>query len=190
MANRHAAIGKNSCGGGRSMRDDDFDEEDVWAVMKERKDSSPRMRKSLEYCSGSSSSSSSAWRLPTAPRGIRRGINTPSHEAKPAHHSSAPMNIPDWSKIYRKNSRAMPWIDDVEDGNEAGNTHQVCIDDDDDDGGGEDDDMVPPHEWIARKLASSQISSFSVCEGIGRTLKGRDLSKVRNAVLTKTGFLE
>ncbi|CAN0912582.1 hypothetical protein LINGRAPRIM_LOCUS596 [Linum grandiflorum] len=25
---------------------------------------------------------------------------------------------------------------------------------------------------------------------MGRTLKGRDLSKVRNAILTKTGFLE
>lgn len=45
---------------------------------------------------------------------------------------------------------------------------------------------IPPHEWIARKTGSS----FSVCEGAGRTLKGRDLSRVRNAVLTKTGFLE
>lgn len=63
-------------------------------------------------------------------------------------------------------------------------------DDDDDDDGEDEDDMIPPHEWIARKLARSQISSFSVCEGIGRTLKGRDLSKVRNAILTKTGFIE
>lgn len=189
MANRHAAIGNSSGGGGRSMRDEDFDEEDVWGVVKDREDSSPIMRKSKDYSSGSSSSSSSsAWRLPTAPRGIRRGNNTPSHEAKLVQHSSAPMNIPDWSKIYRKNSRAMPWVDGVEDVNDAGNTHQICVVDDDDDDG--DDDIVPPHEWIARKLASSQISSFSVCEGIGRTLKGRDLSKVRNAVLTKTGFLE
>ena len=190
MANRHAAIGNSSGGGGRSMRDEDFDEEDVWAVVKDREDSSPIMRKSKDYSSGSSSSSSSsAWRLPTAPRGIRRGNNTPSHEAKLVQHSSAPMNIPDWSKIYRKNSRAMPWVDGVEDVNDAGNTHQICVVDDDDDDDG-DDDIVPPHEWIARKLASSQISSFSVCEGVGRTLKGRELSKVRNAVLTKTGFLE
>ncbi|KAE8646053.1 hypothetical protein Csa_016442 [Cucumis sativus] len=49
---------------------------------------------------------------------------------------------------------------------------------------------VPPHELIAKRLARAQISSFSVFEGAGRTLKGRDLSKVRNAVLTKTGFLE
>lgn len=191
MANRHAAMGNISGGRGRSMRGEDFDEEDVWAVVKDREDSSPKMRKSKDFSSDSSSSSSSAWRLPTAPRGIRRGNNTSSHEVKLVHHSSAPMNIPDWSKIYRKNSRARPWVDDVEDGNDAGNTHQIYVhDDDDDDDGGEDDDIVPPHEWIARKLASSQISSFSVCEGIGRTLKGRDLSKVRNAVLTKTGFLE
>lgn len=103
MANRHAAIGNSSGGGGRSMRDEDFDEEDVWAVVKDREDSSPIMRKSKDYSSGSSSSSSSsAWRLPTAPRGIRRGNNTPSHEAKLVQHSSAPMNIPDWSKIYRR----------------------------------------------------------------------------------------
>lgn len=63
-------------------------------------------------------------------------------------------------------------------------------------GGGEDvegdneKEMIPPHEWIARRLARSHISSSSVCEGAGRTLKGRDLSRVRNAVLAKTGFLE
>ncbi|KAI3810049.1 hypothetical protein L1987_19656 [Smallanthus sonchifolius] len=59
-----------------------------------------------------------------------------------------------------------------------------CYDDDD------HGNMMPPHEWIAQKLARNQISSFSVCEGAGRTLNGRDLSRVRNAVLTKTGFLE
>ncbi|CAM8898407.1 unnamed protein product [Rhodiola kirilowii] len=54
----------------------------------------------------------------------------------------------------------------------------------------EEDEMMPPHEWIAKRLARSHISSSSVCEGAGRTLKGRDLSRVRNAVLTKTGFIE
>lgn len=52
------------------------------------------------------------------------------------------------------------------------------------------ENRVPPHELIAKRLARAQISSFSVFEGVGRTLKGRDLSKVRNAVLNKTGFLE
>ncbi|KZV37173.1 hypothetical protein F511_15093 [Dorcoceras hygrometricum] len=47
-----------------------------------------------------------------------------------------------------------------------------------------------PHEYLAGKLASTQIASFSMRGGVGRTVKGRDLSKTRNAVLTKTGFLE
>ncbi|XP_059669705.1 protein S40-6-like [Cornus florida] len=92
-----------------------------------------------------------------------------------AQGSSAPLNILDWSKIYR-NSTAKKG-DDVYG---YGDYYDVV----------DDDEMVPPHEYIARKLARSQVSSFSMCEGIGRTLKGRDLSKVRNAVLTKTGFLE
>ncbi|CAI0407215.1 unnamed protein product [Linum tenue] len=86
------------------------------------------------------------------------------------------MNIPDWSKIYGANNGG--YYVDYQNNDDAHN---------DDDG---DDDVVPPHEWLAKKLARSQISSFSVCEGMGRTLKGRDLSKVRNAILTKTGFLE
>ncbi|CAD5171230.1 unnamed protein product [Musa acuminata subsp. malaccensis] len=31
---------------------------------------------------------------------------------------------------------------------------------------------------------------FSVLKGAGRTLKGRDLRRVRNVVLQKTGFLD
>ncbi|KAK9160840.1 hypothetical protein Syun_007181 [Stephania yunnanensis] len=38
--------------------------------------------------------------------------------------------------------------------------------------GDEYDGKVSPYEWIARKLARSQIYSFSACEGVGRTLKG------------------
>ncbi|KAI3473994.1 hypothetical protein Pfo_028782 [Paulownia fortunei] len=50
----------------------------------------------------------------------------------------------------------------------------------------EDDgnDRIPPHEYLAR----TRVASFSVHEGIGRTLKGRDLSRVRNAIWKQTGF--
>ncbi|URD88799.1 hypothetical protein MUK42_27722 [Musa troglodytarum] len=34
------------------------------------------------------------------------------------------------------------------------------------------------------------VTTCTVFEGVGRTLKGRDLRRVRNAVLQKTGFLE
>ncbi|XVF27877.1 hypothetical protein REPUB_Repub14bG0147200 [Reevesia pubescens] len=188
MAHWHGMMRKNTGGSSRrSMRDEEFDDEEAWSYEKDQKeDSSPTPRKPRDYSSSSSSSSSSsAWRLPSAPRMIPRVSNSSaSHETKVAHQqSSAPVNIPDWSKIYGKHDGS--WVDNG-DGmiyNDVGD-YDDCGEDD------EDYEMVPPHEWLARKLARSQISSFSVCEGMGRTLKGRDLSKLRNAVLTKTGFLE
>lgn len=140
--------------------EEEFQEEDMWSVLREGATSSPEVKIPKSHFSPSSSSSS--------PWHIHR-----SKEVSRVKQSSAPMNVPDWSKVYgdtKSNRRS---------------SHLNSHDDDDDDGC-----MVPPHEWVARKLARTQISSFSMCEGIGRTLKGRDLSKVRNAVLTKTGFLE
>ncbi|KAK8946344.1 hypothetical protein KSP39_PZI006941 [Platanthera zijinensis] len=77
--------------------------------------------------------------------------------------------IPNWANIYKKGERDDGFEEEDED---------------------DEEDRVPPHVWIAKKMARSQISSFSVCEGAGRTLKGRDQRKVRDAVLTRTGFLE
>ncbi|XP_031504503.1 uncharacterized protein LOC116267079 [Nymphaea colorata] len=51
---------------------------------------------------------------------------------------------------------------------------------------GEDEGNFTPHEIAAR----SPMTAFSVLEGAGRTLKGRDLRRVRNAVWRKTGFLD
>ncbi|XP_060187024.1 protein S40-6-like [Lycium barbarum] len=128
--------------------DGDFQEEDIWShhVMKRK--------------------------LSTAPKVIPRAKSAISnHESKVPQQSSAPVKIPDWSKIYNKKS--------------SSNNGSV-----DEDCGDFGDGMVPPHEYIARRVARSQIAPSSMCEGVGRTLKGRDLSKVRNAILTKTGFLE
>ncbi|CAN1283390.1 hypothetical protein LINPERPRIM_LOCUS18341 [Linum perenne] len=52
----------------------------------------------------------------------------------------------------------------------------------------ESEELVPPHVILGRRLAGKM--AFSVCTGNGRTLKGRDLSQVRNSVLRMTGFLE
>lgn len=87
--------------------------------------------------------------------------------------SSLPVNIPDWSKIlgqeYRENRRRDSIDDD---------------DDESDDGCEGCSGRVPPHEFLAR----TRMASLSVHEGVGRTLKGRDLSRVRNAIWAKTGF--
>lgn len=52
----------------------------------------------------------------------------------------------------------------------------------------EEDEMLPPHEMVARK--HTPATTFSVLEGAGRTLKGRDLRRVRNAVWRQTGFMD
>ncbi|CAL9087417.1 unnamed protein product [Musa textilis] len=90
-----------------------------------------------------------------------------------AHHQSAPVNVPVWPRW--RNERK----DDVVDGLEE----EEGREDEEADG---EEEMVPPHVIVAR----SHVMTFSVFEGVGRTLKGRDLRRVRNAVLQKTGFLD
>lgn len=81
--------------------------------------------------------------------------------------SSAPVNVPDWSKVYRVDSvESIHDSDDVVDENGY--------------------EMVPPHEYLARQY--QQMAATSVLVGAGRTLKGRDLSRVRDAVWSQTGF--
>ncbi|KAB2622343.1 hypothetical protein D8674_024525 [Pyrus ussuriensis x Pyrus communis] len=90
--------------------------------------------------------------------------------------SSLPVNIPDWSKILKDGYKEQRKLDSDE--NCCG---EFYSDDEEDDGG---DGRVPPHEYLAR----TRGASFSVHEGIGRTLKGRDLRRVRNAIWKKVGF--
>ncbi|XP_004493973.1 protein S40-4 [Cicer arietinum] len=81
-----------------------------------------------------------------------------------ASSSSLPMNIPDWSKNLKEDYKKK----------------KESSDDEDDDGG----IRLPPHEYLAR----TRGASLSVHEGKGRTLKGRDLCSVRNAIWKKVGF--
>ncbi|RLN23730.1 uncharacterized protein C2845_PM07G23090 [Panicum miliaceum] len=67
---------------------------------------------------------------------------------------------------------------------------------DDDDGmvvrrasSGAEAGIVPPHVLAALRCPDERRVASSVCVGHGRTLKGRDLRAVRNAVLHMTGFL-
>lgn len=166
------------------MGDEDFEEEEVWAAVKERTDESPNSRRTKD-----STGSSATRRRPTPSKLIPRSNASPESSAGGgAFRQSAPVAIPDWSKIYKHkgSSESRSYRFHGEEGGQNSRTDNASDEEEEED----DDDEVPPHEWLAKKMARSQISSFSMCEGAGRTLKGRDLSKVRNAVLTRTGFLE
>lgn len=81
---------------------------------------------------------------------------------------SAPVNVPVLAMAMRRRHREFDEIDEDE---EEG-----------------DREMLPPHEIVAR--TQSPMLACSVLEGVGRTLKGRDLRQVRNAVWRRTGFLD
>lgn len=153
----------------KAKEDEDFQEEEVWGnwgAMREGESSDIRPTKSHQSSSGKIP--------PSASR-----VNNHGYEA------SYPKTIPEWSKVHYKKpntgfSEGVSWAAYNVDKN----------DDDGDDDEENDHEMVPPHEIVARRVARSAVVSSSMCEGVGRTLKGRDLSKLRNAILTKTGFLE
>jgi hypothetical protein len=84
-------------------------------------------------------------------------------------HQSAPVAVPAWSKATADRRRR--------------EAEQEAAEEEDEDEG---DLVVPPHEMAARRAAAAA----SVMEGAGRTLKGRDLRRMRNAVWRTTGFLD
>ncbi|XP_047970146.1 uncharacterized protein LOC125213567 [Salvia hispanica] len=90
-------------------------------------------------------------------------------------HQSAPMNVPQWPKELRRRcvNTDFDGIDEAED-NDGGDDEEE-----------QEEEIVPPHVIVARSHVT-----FSVFEGAGRTLKGRDLRRVRNAVFQKTGFID
>lgn len=105
------------------------------------------------------------------PRPLRKPVRkTVNVDHLPVGPKSLPVNIPDWSKILRGEYRKC-----------AGDSTNGYEDEEEEDDG---NDRIPPHEYLAR----TRGASFSVHEGIGRTLKGRDLSRVRNAIWKQTGF--
>lgn len=107
-------------------------------------------------------------RRPSASRMIpMSGGGSKDPSRRHAEGQSAPVEVPRWSKMM------------------AGHNDQAGIDAKDD-----DDDRLPPHELLARENNRSQHTTFSVCEGLGRTLKGRDMSRVRNAVWSQMGFAD
>lgn len=76
--------------------------------------------------------------------------------------ATAPVEVPVWTSLHRAE-------EEEEEEAEAGG-------------------WMPPHEYLARAKGRSGGTTRSVLEGAGRTLKGRDMSRVRNAVWSRTGF--
>ncbi|KAB5519723.1 hypothetical protein DKX38_024042 [Salix brachista] len=106
--------------------------------------------------SSSSSSSSSSRAIPLIPRSPH--VAEYASQSVPIRklNQSAPMNVPMLSIAMAKqrNSRFKEEDDGEFDG---------------------DEEMLPPHEIVARGSRRSPKTTFSVLEGVGRTLKGRDL---------------
>lgn len=121
------------------------------------------------------SSSSSISTSPASPFSSRLMIPRPPplrEDLGRVHHQSVPVNIPAMPQALRM--KATEADDAVSEGED---------DDDDDDGV-----RLPPHELVDSR--HSPMLSCSVLEGAGRTLKGRDLRQVRNAIWRRTGFVD
>ncbi|KAG0472599.1 hypothetical protein HPP92_014456 [Vanilla planifolia] len=102
----------------------------------------------------------------------RYRFSFPTRDTTPMLFSkSAPLDVPKWPK-----GMAHGMEEEKEDGDEDEATERSR----------NTMNMVPPHVMVAR----SHETTSSVLEGVGRTLKGRDLRRVRNAVFRKTGFLD
>ncbi|KAL8112839.1 hypothetical protein AgCh_020226 [Apium graveolens] len=157
-------------------QEQEFQEEEMWGGVvvkqKERREGFTTKKKKSLSSSSSASCLTSAWQIPahkSQENMVLKGKNV-IFEGNNLGQATAPVKIPGWYNMRNSNG----------DGCFVEN-----------EGEGEDEEtMVPPHEYMAKKMARTRRASHSMCEGVGRTLKGRDLCKLRNAILTQTGFLE
>ncbi|XP_054814836.1 protein S40-7-like [Prosopis cineraria] len=121
----------------------------------------------------SSTSSSSSRSIPAIPKPPHERIPSYTSSSSGKYPQSAPVNVPVMSPAMM-----------------MARSRRREFDDDDGDEGDEGEEMLPPHQIVARNSAQSPMLASSVLEGAGRTLKGRDLRQVRNAVWRQTGFLD
>lgn len=170
----------------------EFQEEEMWGVVlmeKQRKGALNSKKKKSLTCSSSTSCLSAAWHSPAPKLMTPKAKNVVNEgDSLALHQSSAPLKIPNRYHV-QKASKGCTGVDDAN-GKDLMNHGDENLVETEDDDVGEDEQMIPPHEYIAKKMARTRIASHSMCEGVGRTLKGRDLCKLRNAILTQTGFLE
>ncbi|KAF8700381.1 hypothetical protein HU200_034316 [Digitaria exilis] len=82
--------------------------------------------------------------------------------------ASAPVEVPAWPTRFSEPSSLL---------------FEMEMEEEEEEESGGAGGWVPPHLLLARRQARA-----SVVEGAGRTLKGRDMSRVRDAVWSRTGF--
>ncbi|KAL6840621.1 hypothetical protein ACP4OV_029485 [Aristida adscensionis] len=99
-------------------------------------------------------------------RGVQGGLSRAFGDGGRQLAASAPVEVPAWPGRFAAEAAELPFETETEEEMRDG-------------GGG----WVPPHVLLARRQARA-----SVVEGAGRTLKGRDMSRVRDAVWSRTGF--
>ncbi|KAI4320786.1 hypothetical protein MLD38_034231 [Melastoma candidum] len=172
-----------------ALQEDQYEEAEVWGVLDDRGGHAPAF-----YYEDEPYPKPKGFVLNTLPsesKGIPRWDLGPDTLRV---QRSAPVNISCWPR--KSNAGGMKSSSSSSGKGKEKETQEDSEEDDDEKRDSEEEEEgewetgLPPHEIIARRMARSHISSFSVLEGFGRKLKGRDLAKVRRAVLTRTGFLE
>ncbi|EOA17528.1 hypothetical protein CARUB_v10005873mg [Capsella rubella] len=135
-------------------------EEDVWSVLEpdQPTQESAWTARSLDASGGAR---------------IHNGSGRAGGRRKKHLATSAPVKVPDWSKILKTEP--------------VGSMHRNNNDADVADGDWESE-MVPPHEYVAARIRRNGDGGSSLILGVGRTLKGRDMRRVRDAVWSQTGF--
>lgn len=161
---------------------EDFNEEDIWGGVNDAEANQVGLQENgCNVVAGCKSKGLKEGNINNSRRTVnvlpKESCHEESNRRRIKYQSSAAVNIPNRSRMEWKQKRKDNGI--IDDNSE-----------DDEDNGGNDFERIPPHELIAGQFAQREITSFSVYEGIGRNLKGRDLIRVRNAVLTRTGFIE
>lgn len=141
-------------------------EEDVWSVMEAHEPTEENAWTAHSFQTSGGERRRNGGRV--------GGLNDSGDGRRKKHvATSAPVKVPDWSKITKMES--------VESLLHNKNAADVVGD------GDWESEMVPPHEYVARSRNGDGGSS-SVFLGVGRTLKGRDMRRVRDAVWSQTGF--
>uniref|UniRef100_A0ACD5UND8 Uncharacterized protein n=1 Tax=Avena sativa TaxID=4498 RepID=A0ACD5UND8_AVESA len=143
----------------------DLDEEDVWSVLDSSRSTNSRQPEQDRRGRWTAGGLSLAFEATAATAPAAR------HHHHPHVASSAPVKVPEWPA-----ARFPPGG-----GEQQQQYYGVSCRE-------EEGEWVAPHEYLQAQSGGRGEAAPSVFEGVGRTLKGRDLSRVRDAVWSSTGF--